>query len=89
MPTILIPSALRPLAGNRSEVRVAGSTVRGALAALDGAYPGLAAKLFDGHAIKPYLRIFVGADDITDLGGLDAPVSGDDEISIIPAIAGG
>jgi molybdopterin converting factor small subunit len=89
MPTILIPSALRPLAGNKSEVPVAGATVRGALGALDAAYPGLAAKLFDGVAIKPYLRIFVGADDITDLGGLDAPVAADDEISIIPAIAGG
>jgi molybdopterin synthase sulfur carrier subunit len=89
MPIIRIPSALRPLAANKSEVTVDGATVRAALTALDRAHPGLNAKLFDGDAIKPYIRIYVGADDIAELGGLDAPVAAGAEISIIPAIAGG
>jgi sulfur-carrier protein len=89
MPMIRIPGALRTLTANASEVDVDGATVRAALAALERKHPGIAAKLFDGDAVKPFIRIYVGPDDIGALGGLDATVAAADEISIIPAIAGG
>ena len=89
MPSIRVPSALRTFTGGASDVEISASTVRDALAELDKKHPGLAAKvLMDGN-VKPFIRIYVGADDIGDLGGLDAKVSERDEISIIPAIAGG
>ena len=90
MPTIRIPSVLRPLTGGESDVVVDGATVRDALAALERKHPGVSAKVFD-HAgsVKPFIRIYVGPDDIGSLSGLDTNLSERDEIAIIPAIAGG
>jgi molybdopterin synthase sulfur carrier subunit len=90
MPTIRIPSALRTLTGGASDVAVTAPTVREALVELDTRHPGLAAKILDGAgAVKPFIRIYVGAEDIGGLAGLDTKVGDRDEIDIIPAIAGG
>jgi len=89
MPTIRIPGALRALTANTADVEVDAATVRAALAALDRRHPGIAAKLLDDDAVKPFIRIYVGPEDIGALEGLDTPVGARDEISIIPAIAGG
>jgi molybdopterin converting factor small subunit len=90
MPSIRVPSALRTFTGGASDVEISASTVRDAIAELDQKHPGIAAKVLaaDGN-VKPFIRIYVGPDDIGDLGGLDAKVAERDEISIIPAIAGG
>lgn len=90
MPSIRVPSALRSFTGGASDVEITASTVRDALTELDRKHPGIAAKLFlDNGSVKPFIKIFVGPDDIGELGGLDAKVTERDEISIIPAIAGG
>ena len=89
MPSIRIPSSLRSLTGGAADVEVTATTVGDALAALDRRHPGFAAKVLANGAVKPFIRIYVGPDDITALQGLDTPVIARDEISIIPAIAGG
>lgn len=90
MPTIRIPGALRTLTGGASDVEVSAATVRDALAELDKRHPGLSAKVLDGSgSVKPFIRIYVGAEDIGGLSGLDTKVGDRDEIDIIPAIAGG
>jgi molybdopterin converting factor small subunit len=89
MATIRVPGSLRSLTGGASDVEVTAATVREALAELDRRHPGLAAKVLDGGAVKPFIRIYVGADDIGALAGLDTQVGDRDEIAIIPAIAGG
>lgn len=90
MPIIRVPTALRTLTAGADEVEVTAATVRDALAALEKRHPGTAAKLFDdAGAVKPFIRIYVGPDDISALGGLDTNVTDRDEIAIIPAVAGG
>ncbi len=90
MPSIRVPSALRGLTAGNSDVDVTATTVRAALAELEGRYPGIAARLLDGAgAVKPFIRIFVGPDDIGALAGLDTPLTERDEVAIVPAIAGG
>ena len=90
MPTIRVPSVLRPLTGNNDEVAVTAATVREALAELEKKHPGVSAKLFTPSGdVKPFIRVYVGPDDITSLSGLDTNVGERDEIAIIPAIAGG
>lgn len=90
MATIRIPSALRTLTGGESDISVDAKTVRDALAELERKHPGVAAKVFDNAGgVKPFIRIFVGPDDIGSLSGLDTNVGDRDEIAIIPAIAGG
>lgn len=90
MPTIRVPSALRTFTGGTSDVEVAAATVRDALAELDRRHPGIAARVLDADGrVKPFIRIFVGADDIGGLAGLDTPLAARDEVAIVPAIAGG
>ena len=89
MPSIRVPSALRTLTGGASDVDVAAKTVRDALAELDRKHPGIAAKVLDNGNVKPFIRIFVGSEDIGALAGLDTQLTDRDEIAIVPAIAGG
>jgi sulfur-carrier protein len=89
MPTIRVPSALRNFTGGASDVEVAATTVRDALAELDRRHPGIMAKVLDNGNVKPFIRIFVGPDDITGLSGLDTKLAERDEVAIVPAIAGG
>jgi len=90
MPSIRVPSALRSFTGGNSDVETTATTVRDAIADLDRRHPGIAARVLDGSgAVKPFIRIFVGSDDIGSLAGLDTKLSDRDEIAIVPAIAGG
>ncbi len=90
MPTIRIPTALRGFTGGADEVTLPAATVRAALAELEKRHPGIGARLLDGAgAVRPFIRIFIGADDIGSLAGLDSAITERDELSIIPAIAGG
>jgi sulfur-carrier protein len=89
MPSIQVPSALRSFTGGASSVEVAATTVRDALAELDRRHPGIAAKILDRGAVKPFIRIFVGPEDIGGLAGLETKLAERDELAIIPAIAGG
>jgi molybdopterin converting factor small subunit len=89
MPSIRVPSALRTLTGGASDVDVTATTVRDALAELDKKHPGIAAKVLDNGNVKPFIRIFVGSEDIGALAGLDTQLTDRDEIAIVPAIAGG
>jgi molybdopterin synthase sulfur carrier subunit len=87
---IRIPSALRGLTGGKDEVDTTAATVRDAITDLERRYPGIAARVLDGdRGVKPFIRIFVGSEDIGDLAGLDTPIGERDEVMIIPAIAGG
>jgi molybdopterin converting factor small subunit len=90
MPTIRIPGAMRALTAGLADIDVTAGTVRDALAELERRHPGIGARLLDGAgAVKPFIRIYVGPDDIGALSGLDTKVGERDEIAIIPAIAGG
>ena len=89
MPSIRVPSALRGFTGGAADVEVAAATVRDALAELDRRHPGIAAKILDRGEVRPFIRIFVGSEDIAGLSGLETKLAERDELAIVPAIAGG
>jgi sulfur-carrier protein len=90
MPTIRVPTQLRPLAGGASEVRVEGGTVAEVLRGLDASHPGFSDRLFDdGGRLRRFVNVFVADEDIRFLEGVDTPVAADQTVSIIPAVAGG
>ncbi|MBL8111456.1 MAG: molybdopterin-synthase adenylyltransferase MoeB, partial [Acidobacteria bacterium] len=89
---IRIPTPLRRHTGERSQVDVAeASEVSGALAALFGSYPALRAQLVeeDGVRVRSFVNLYVNGEDIRFLDGLKTPLADGDELSIVPAIAGG
>ena len=85
-----IPGELRQQIDNQSTVELAGVCVREILESLSGRYPVLGKRLFaaDGR-LNRFVNIYLNDEDIRFLDNLDTSTSSGDEISIVPAIAGG
>jgi molybdopterin synthase sulfur carrier subunit len=87
---VRIPTQLRPLAGGASELKVDGTTVGEVLKALDAAHPGFADRLFDETGgLRRFVNVFLAEEDVRVLDGLNTPVADGQELSIVPAVAGG
>lgn len=86
---VQIPPPMREQAGGKSEVEVAGGTVKAALDDLIRQFPGLQPKLFDGGRLRPYVNVFVNDEDIRYLDEMDTPVADGQTVALIPAVAGG
>ncbi|MBT8493636.1 MAG: MoaD/ThiS family protein [Deltaproteobacteria bacterium] len=90
MATVRIPTPLRRLSDGKEEVACTGATIGEVLSALESAHPGFKEKLFDDAGkVKRHVNIFANDEDIRFLSNLETPVKDSDEVSIVPAIAGG
>ncbi len=90
MATVRIPTPLRKLTEGKEEVSADGSTIGEVIAALEASYPGIKARICDDKGdVRRFVNIFANDEDIRFLKNLDTPVADKDEISIVPAIAGG
>lgn len=90
MPKLKIPTPLRPYAGGNIDVEVRGDTVGKALDSLVETYPQLQKHLFkDDGELRQYVNLFLDEEDIRHLGGMEVRLEDDDELMIIPSIAGG
>lgn len=89
MATVRIPTPLRTLTGGADEISAEGATVRAVLDALEAKHPGLKDRLLDDKGVRRFVNIYLGEEDIRFLDGLDTAVKGDDQLSVVPAIAGG
>jgi adenylyltransferase/sulfurtransferase len=91
MPTIHIPTPLRAYTNGQESIPVIAGTVATALADLVAAYPGLKTNLYgvDGR-LRSFVNIYLNEDDIRYLESKEDTVTRpDDELTIIPSIAGG
>jgi molybdopterin synthase sulfur carrier subunit len=90
MPTVRIPTPLRKLTQGQEEVKARGANIGEVIADLEASYPGIKARICDeGGQVRRFVNIFANDEDIRFLQNLDTPIGDDDEISIVPAIAGG
>ena len=89
MATVRIPTPLRTLTGGEEQVTAAGETVRAVVETLEKNHPGIRDRLLDEKGVRRFVNIYVGDEDIRFLDGLDTALKATDEISIVPAIAGG
>ena len=88
--TIRIPAPLRSLTGNSQTVEGSGQSVRECIDDLDGRFPGVKERICDdGSELRRFINIYVNGEDIRFLSGLQTPVKDGDELSIVPAVAGG
>jgi molybdopterin synthase sulfur carrier subunit len=87
---VRVPGPLRRLTAGSAHVEVEGATVTAALADLEAKYPGFRDRLYDPAGnLRQFINIYVNDADIRFGAGLDTPVADQDDISIIPAVAGG
>ncbi len=88
--TVRIPTPLRSLTGGSAEVPVSPGPLSAVLTELDAAYPGLGARVLDeSGALRRFVNVYVGDDDVRFLSGLDTAVADGVSVSIVPAVAGG
>jgi molybdopterin synthase sulfur carrier subunit len=90
MPSVRIPTPLRKLTGELEVVQAAGATIAEVLHSLEQAFPGLKERICDDAGqVRRFVNVFVNDEDIRFLEESATPVKDTDEISIVPAIAGG
>jgi len=87
--TVKIPTQLRTLTANEAEAAVEGSSVGEALEAVYARYDGLGEGTTENGELRRFVNVYVGGEDIRFGSGLETPVKDGDEITILPAVAGG
>jgi sulfur-carrier protein len=87
---VLIPTPLRKYTGEQETVAVAPGTVVALIIDLERQFPGIAARLTDDKGeLRKFINIYINEEDIRFLAGKDTEIKDGDNVSIVPAIAGG
>ncbi len=86
---VKIPTQLRAATDGESVAELEGATVGEVLEALYRALRGLRDRIADDGGLRRFVNVYVGGEDIRFLDGLQTPVSDGDEVTILPAVAGG
>ena len=87
--TVKIPAQLRAAAGGEGELALDGGTVGEVLDALYQRHADLRDRISGDEGLRRFVNVYVGGEDIRFGQGLDTPVGDGDEITILPAVAGG
>ena len=87
---VLIPTPLQKFTNNQATLECEGGNIAGLLDSLEQACPGIKARLCDEEG-KPrrFLNFYVNSEDIRFLSGTETELKDGDEVSIVPAVAGG
>ena len=90
MNRVRIPTQLRTLTNDASEVEAQGGTVSEIVDDLEARYPGLKERLMDDSGkLRRFVNIYVNDEDVRFLDGIGTEVPDGAKLSIIPAVAGG
>jgi molybdopterin synthase sulfur carrier subunit len=87
---IRIPGPLRRVTNGEQQVEVDASTVQESIDALDSKFPGIKERLCDEAGdIRYFVNIYLNGEDVRFLQGVNTGTNAGDELSIVPAVAGG
>ena len=88
--TVRIPTPIRRVTNGADKVSAEGETLGDVIASMEAQYPGVKARLCDDQGeIRSFVNMYVNGEDVRFLDGLGTSVSSGDEVSIVPAVAGG
>jgi molybdopterin synthase sulfur carrier subunit len=86
---VRIPTILRNLTGGDKAVEGKGGTLGELFADLDVRHPGLRDRLVDDKGLRKFVNVYLNDEDVRFLAGLDTEVADGDNVTILPAVAGG
>ena len=87
---VRIPTPLRRMTNGQGKVELESGTLSEVVERMDASYPGIKARLLDENGeLHYYVNIYLNGEDVQFLQGLDTAAKSGDEISIVPAVAGG
>ena len=88
--TVRIPTPLRKMTNGQDKLEMDESTLSVMIDSLEASYPGFKERLIDENGeLRYFVNIYLNGEDVRFLQGLDTSTSSGDEISIVPAVAGG
>ncbi len=87
---VLIPTPLQKFTNNEATVEIGGDNIVGLLDSLEGKFPGIKGRLCDDSGeLRRFVNFYVNSEDIRFLDGKETALKDGDEVSIVPAVAGG
>lgn len=87
---VRIPTPLRRLTNGQDKVEVDSTTLDGVINAMNEQFPGIRNRICDDQgALRNFVNVYINGEDVRFLQGLETPTSSGDEISVVPAVAGG
>ena len=86
---VRIPTILRNLTDDAKVVEGSGSTISELIADLDSRHPGIAERLVDDGKLRRFINVYLNDEDVRFVGGLEAELSDGDNVTVLPAVAGG
>lgn len=86
---VRIPTILRQYTGGEKMVTAHGDDLQAVIADLDANYPGIADRLVDESGLRRFINVYLNDEDVRFLQGLQTPVDDGDNLTILPAVAGG
>jgi molybdopterin synthase sulfur carrier subunit len=87
--TVKIPAQLRAVTGGQGEFEVEGATVGDALEEVFALHEDLRDRITDDGGLRRFVNVYVSGEDIRFQDGLSTEVSDGDEVTVLPAVAGG
>ena len=87
---VRIPTPLRRLTSGQDKVSIEEGNLNEIIASLEQQFPGMKARLCDEQGeLRNFVNLYVNGEDVRFLDGLDTSTEAGDEISVVPAVAGG
>ena len=87
---VRIPGPMRKITNGADKVEMEGESVSALIGALDDEYPGMKERILDDNGeLRYFVNLYLNNEDVRFLEGLNTVISSGDEISIVPAVAGG
>ena len=87
--SVSIPTILRPHTGGEKRVSAEGATLGAVISDLEANYSGITERLVDNGKLHRFVNIYVNDEDVRFTGGPDTPVGDGDDVTVLPAVAGG
>jgi len=87
--TVRIPAPLRPVVGGVSTIECAPGTVRDLIGQLDAQHAGFSDRIMENGALRRFVNVFVAGEDVRFGEGIETVVGDGQEVTILPAVAGG
>ena len=88
--SVRIPGPLRRVTNNQDKVEVEAANLADLVAGLEERFPGMKERLLDeGGQLRHFINFYVNGEDVQFLQGLETAINAGDEVSIVPAVAGG
>ena len=88
--TVRIPTPLRRVTGGQDKVDTEGATLAQVIDSMESQYPGIKERICDPDgSLRNFVNVFINGEDVRFLDGVNSAVGDGDEVSIVPAVAGG